>query len=115
MSQIVLGQIVEKIGLVFISIEGAEELPAIGDFVILHPRIVSCCDQVNAAFSLSPINHRTKFHGLIAIGAGQWRDALTVTIDQILNNVFLKDFAAIHHMMRDAHLFTELRSINHAF
>jgi len=76
------------------------------------PGVVAGGDAGQLALLQSPIEHRTKFHGAIALGAGQWRDPIAVAVHQPLNDLLLEGLPGVHNVVGNAQLFTDAGRIH---
>ncbi len=114
MGQHFLGEVVEEIGLVFVEVEGAEELVAIAPFVVLNAGIVAGGDAIAPPFGLGIGEHRAKFNGAIALGAGQGGDSGFVAGNEVVDDFCGKHIPAIDDVIGDLQLFADFRRVYHS-
>ena len=110
--QNLLGQVVEEIALVFAGIEAPQQLMAPLIAAMADPGVVAGGDAGQLALLQGPIKHRSEFHRSIALGAGQWRDPIAITIHQPLHDLLLERLPCVHHVMGNAELLTDAGCIH---
>ena len=109
-----LGEIVEKVGLVFGRIHGAAKLVAPGARILGNAGVVTGGDAIAPQFGFGVLQHRPKFHRSVALGTGQRGHAAAVARDQIIDDLPLKHLAAIDNVVGNAQILAELSGIHHA-
>jgi len=79
------------------------------------PGVVAGGDAGQVPLLEGPIEHRSKFHRPIALGAGQWRDPIAVAVHQPLDDLLLERLPRVHHVVGNAQLFTDAGRIHQSF
>ena len=101
MSQLLLGQHVEKIALILAAIQAAlEQVPASG-CVLFHPGIVAG-GQVICSQDPDPVQQRTEFDGLVADRAGIGSTAILIFFNKITNDCAPKHLGNIKYVKGSA-------------
>lgn len=111
-SQVLLGQVIEEIALVLAVIEAPQQLMTLFIPAMTDPGVVAGSDTRQLALLQSPIEHRSKFHRSIALGAGQWRDPIAIAIHKPLNDLLLERLPRVYHVVGNAQLFTDAGRIH---
>ena len=106
MGQLLLGKIIEKIGLVLGCIPGpAEKIPA-GVRIPADPGIVAGGNIVTAPVH-GFLQHQTELHGAVAVDAGVGGKARLIAGDEVIDDVFPELRLAVDDHMGDLQLVTD--------
>ena len=112
-----LRQVVEEIALVFAAVQSPQQLMAtvLAPVAMANPGVVTGGNARDAAFLLSPSQHRSEFHLPIATGAGQRGDTIGIALHQKVNDLLFEMFAEVHHVVGHAKLLADSGCIHQAF
>ena len=108
--QLVLGQNVEHIALVFIGVQCFFQQPAARSGVLLDAGVVAC-DHIVQAVLPGKVQHFVKFHRAVAVDAGVRRAARLVSLDELGNDLFTEFFGVVHDLKRDVELERDLGGV----
>ncbi len=76
--QQILGEVIQKIGLILSRIHRPQQLVASGFIIVDDAGIVPRGDALTAQFFPGVLQHGAKLHRPVALGTGQRRDAVAV-------------------------------------
>ena len=108
--QLVLGQNVEHIALVFIGVQCFFQQPAARGGVLLDAGVVAC-DHIVQTVLPGKVQHFVKFHRAVAVDTGVRRAARLVGLDELGNDLFTEFLGVVHDLKRDVELERDLGGV----
>ena len=100
--QLLLGEVVQHIALVFALVQSLFQEPAARGLVLLHPGIMAR-DHIVDAVGVGPAEQMVKFHVFVAVDAGVGRAARLIHPDEFLDDLLPEIGGKIHHFIGDVH------------